>query len=292
MIIKEQYAFALGANKENAIIVNQGEVLEFYTRDCFNNQITSECYILDALDWDHINPVTGPVFVNGASAGDILKVEILDIELEDEGTMCCLPENGVLGNDISESQIKKIPVKDGYAIFNEFKIPLNPMIGVIGVAPAGEPIPCGTPGNHGGNMDNTKIAKGSILYLPILHDGAYFGLGDVHACMGDGEIMVSGIEIGAKVSVRLSVIKGISIDNPRLEDENFIYTIASNENLEKAIYAATSAMCKNLEKQLNYSLNEAGMLMSACGNLQFCQVVDPERTVRMAIPKSICNKIL
>ena len=292
MIIKEQYAFALGANKENAIIVNQGEVLEFYTRDCFNNQITSECYILDALDWDHINPVTGPVFVNGASAGDILKVEILDIELEDEGTMCCLPENGVLGNDITESQIKKIPVKDGYAIFNEFKIPLNPMIGVIGVAPAGEPIPCGTPGNHGGNMDNTKIAKGSILYLPILHDGAYFGLGDVHACMGDGEIMVSGIEIGAKVSVRLSVIKGISIDNPRLEDENFIYTIASNENLEKAIYAATSAMCKNLEKQLNYSLNEAGMLMSACGNLQFCQVVDPERTVRMAIPKSICNKIL
>ena len=292
MIIKEQYAFALGANKENAIIVNQGEVLEFYTRDCFNNQITSECYILDALDWDHINPVTGPVFVNGASAGDILKVEILDIELEDEGTMCCLPENGVLGNDISESQIKKIPVKDGYAIFNEFKIPLNPMIGVIGVAPAGEPIPCGTPGNHGGNMDNTKIAKGSILYLPIFHDGAYFGLGDVHACMGDGEIMVSGIEIGAKVSVRLSVIKGISIDNPRLEDENFIYTIASNENLEKAIYAATSAMCKNLEKQLNYSLNEAGMLMSACGNLQFCQVVDPERTVRMAIPKSICNKIL
>ena len=292
MIIKEQYAFALGANKENAIIVNQGEVLEFYTRDCFNNQITSECYVLDALDWDHINPVTGPVFVNGASAGDILKVEILDIELEDEGTMCCLPENGVLGNDITESQIKKIPVKDGYAIFNEFKIPLNPMIGVIGVAPAGEPIPCGTPGNHGGNMDNTKIAKGSILYLPIFHDGAYFGLGDVHACMGDGEIMVSGIEIGAKVSVRLSVIKGISIDNPRLEDENFIYTIASNENLEKAIYAATSAMCKNLEKQLNYTLNEAGMLMSACGNLQFCQVVDPERTVRMAIPKSICNKIL
>lgn len=292
MIIKDQYAFALGENKESAILVKEGEVLEFYTRDCFNNQIDSECYVLDALDWDHINPITGPVCLEEAKAGDVLKVEILDIEVEEEGTMCCLPENGVLGDDIKDSQIKKIPVKDGYALFNEFKLPLNPMIGVIGVAPAGEPVPCGTPGCHGGNMDNTRIKKGSTLYLPVFCDGAYFGLGDVHACMGDGEIMVSGVEIGAKVSVRLSVIKGVSIDNPRLEDEKYIYTIASNEDLEKAIYAATKAMCGNLEKQLGYTLNEAGMLMSACGNLQFCQVVDPERTVCMAIPKMVCKNVL
>ena len=110
--------------------------------------------------------------------------------------------------------------------------------------------------------------------------------------MGDGEIMVSGVEIGAKVSVKLSVIKDISIDNPRLEDEKYIYTIASSENIETAIYDATKAMSEVLQKHLGYSLNEAGMLMSACGNLQFCQVVDPERTVRMAIPKTVCNKIL
>ncbi len=292
MIIKDQCAFALGENKENAVRVSQGEVLTFYTKDCFNNQITSEEYVLDGLDWDHINPVTGPVYVEGAKAGDVLKVEILDIELDDEGTMCALPENGVLGGDITESSIKKVPIIDGCAVFNEFKLPLNPMIGVIGVAPAGEPIACGTPGKHGGNMDNTKISKGSTLYLPIFYDGAYFGCGDVHACMGDGEIMVSGVEIGAKVSVKFEVIKGISIDNPRLEDENYIYTIASDENLENAIYEATKAMCNLLEKHLGYTLNEAGMLMSAGGNLQFCQVVDPERTVRMAIPKTICKEVL
>ena len=292
MIIKDTYAFALGANKEHAISVQQGEILEFYTRDCFNNQIDSECYILDGLDWDHINPITGPVYVDGAKEGDVLKIEILDIELDDVGTMCCLPENGVLGDDITESQIKKILVKNGCAVFNQFELPLNPMIGVIGVAPEGEPIPCGTPGSHGGNMDNKRITKGSTLYLPVSVDGAYFGLGDVHACMGDGEIMVSGVEIGAKVSVRLSVMKGVSIDNPRLEDADYIYTIASNEDLEKAVYTATKAMCSNLEKQLGYTLNEAGMLLSACGNLQFCQVVDPERTVSMAIPKSVCDKVL
>lgn len=292
MIIKDMCVFALGDSKENAIKVQQGEILEFHTRDCFNNQIDSEDYVMDVLDWDHINPATGPVYVEGAEKGDVLKVEILDIRLDDMGTMCCLPENGVLGADITENQIKKVPVKDGKAIFNQFELPLNPMIGVIGVAPENESVPCGTPGRHGGNMDNTKIAKGATLYLPVFHDGAYFGCGDVHACMGDGEIMVSGVEIGAVVSVRLTVLKGVSIDNPRLEDAENIYTIASSEDIEKAIYTATKDMCGILQKNLGYTLNEAGMLMSAAGNLQFCQVVDPERTVRMAIPKTICDKVL
>lgn len=292
MIIKDMCVFALGDNRETAVKVPQGEIIEFHTRDCFNNQITDENYVLDVLDWDHINPATGPVYVEGAEKGDVLKVEILDIVLDDIGTMCCLPENGVLGGDITESQVKKVPVKDGKAIFNRFELPLNPMIGVIGVAPEGEPVPCGTPGRHGGNMDNTKIAKGATLYLPVFHDGACFACGDVHACMGDGEIMVSGVEIGAVVKVRLTVIKGVSIDNPRLEDAENIYTIASDEDIEKAIYTATKDMCGVLQKHLGYTLNEAGMLMSARGNLQFCQVVDPERTVRMAIPKKICDKVL
>ena len=292
MIIKDMCVFALGDSKENAVKVQQGEILEFHTRDCFNNQIDSEDYVMDVLDWDHINPATGPVYVEGAEKGDVLKVEILDIKLDDMGTMCCLPENGVLGADITENQVKKVPVKDDKAIFNQFELPLNPMIGVIGVAPENESVPCGTPGRHGGNMDNTKIAKGATLYLPVFHDGAYFGCGDVHACMGDGEIMVSGIEIGAVVYVRLTVLKGVSIDNPRLEDAENIYTIASSEDIEKAIYTATKDMCGILQKNLGYTLNEAGMLMSAAGNLQFCQVVDPERTVRMAIPKTICDKVL
>ena len=292
MVIKDTCVFALGDGKENAIKVRQGEILEFYTRDCFNDQVTDENYVMDTLDWDHINPATGPVYVVGALKGDVLKVEILDIELADEGTMCCLPENGVLGADITESQVKKVPIKDGKAVFNKFELPLNPMIGVIGVAPAAGSVACGTPGRHGGNMDNTKITKGATLYLPVFHDGAYFALGDVHAAMGDGEIMVSGVEIAAKVTVKLTVLRGFKIKNPRLEDADYIYTIASDADLEKAIYTATKDMCDILRYHLNYSLNEAGMLLSARGNLQFCQVVDPERTVRMAVPKTICKKVI
>ena len=286
------YIFAMGEGFDDALEVNENEVLTIATRDCFNDQITSENYVLDHLDWDHINPATGPFFLKNAKAGDVLKVEILDIKLADEGTMCCLSDNGVLGKDIKEASIKKIKVSEGYAHFNDFRIPLSPMIGVIGVAPSDCKINCGTPGSHGGNMDNTRIGIGSTLYLPVFKDGAYFALGDVHAVMGDGEIMVSGVEIDAEVSLKLSIIKDVSIIEPRLEDRDYIYTIASNEDLELAIYNATKAMNDVLCKHLNYSLNEAGMLMSAVGDLQFCQVVDPERTVRFRIPKYICDKVL
>ena len=81
MIIKDCYIFALGDNKESAIKVNLNEEVVFYTRDCFNNQITSEDYVLDHLDQGHINPATGPIYIEGAKVGDVLKVEILDIEL-------------------------------------------------------------------------------------------------------------------------------------------------------------------------------------------------------------------
>lgn len=289
--IKDECIFTMSKGNEPIISVDANTTICIETRDCFNNQIDDENYVIDELDWDHINPATGPIYVNDAKRGDILKVKIEKIELADCGTMCAIPENGVLGDKVVNSSIKKIPVKGDKAYFNTIEIPLNKMIGVIGVAPESKDITCGTPGHHGGNMDNTKITEGATLYLPIFHEGALFSLGDVHACMGDGEIMVSGIEIPAKVTVTLDVIKGHTIENPMLEDDNYIYTIASNENLDQAIYTATLTMNEIIQKQLHYDFNEAGMLMSACGNVEICQVVDPEKTVRFAMPKKAVPRL-
>lgn len=292
MMIKDQSVFALGENKENAIHVQTGEVIEICTKDCFDNQVTSEDYKMDCFDWTHVNPATGPLYIEGAKAGAVLKVEIISIDLDEVGTMCAMPEEGVLGGDVTETTFKRVKIQDGYCLFNDLKLPLCPMIGVIGVAPEGDAVPTGTPAFHGGNMDNVKITAGTTLYLPIFHDGAYFACGDVHAAMGDGEIMGTGVEIAAKVTLKFEVIEGVSIDNPRLENDEYIYTIASDEDMEKAIYMATKAMSGVLEKHLGYTFNDAGMLMSLCGNLEICQVVDPKRTVRMAIPKTVCDKIL
>ena len=131
-------------------------------------------------------------------------------------------------------------------------------------------------------MDNTKIKAGATLYLPVFHEGALLAMGDVHACMGDGEIMVTGLEIPAEVTVTLEVLKGISIDNPMLEDSEACYT---------AVYTAVKAMTDILMRELGMSLEDAGMLLSAMGNLQFCQVVDPKRTVRMEMKKTVLKKL-
>ena len=292
MIIKDQSVFALGADKDQAIHVQTGEIIEIYTKDCFDNQVTSEEYEMHCFDWNHVNPATGPLYIEGAKKGNVLKVDILNIEMDNYGTMCAMPEEGVLGHDVNETTFKKVRVQDGICYFNELKLPICPMIGVIGVAPELEQIATGTPASHGGNMDNVKITTGTTLYLPIFHDGAYFACGDVHAAMGDGEVMGTGVEIAAKITLRFEIIENVSINNPRLEDDNYIYTIASDEDMEKAIYMATKDMCSVLQKYLGYTLNDAGMLMSLCGNLEICQVVDPKRTVRMAIPKNVCGKIL
>lgn len=292
-IIRDNAVYTMSSNNLSVETIKSGETLVFETKDAFNNQIVSEDQKIDSLDWSCVNPATGPIFVEGSEPGDILKVSILNIEVEEYGTMAAIPENGVMGDLVKEGQAKRIRVSDGVAHFNDtIKIDCNPMIGVIGVAPEDGEIPCGEPGHHGGNMDNKKITAGSTLYFPVFHDGALLAMGDVHACMGDGEIMVTGIEIPAKITVQVEVIKGLSIKNPMMEDEKSCYTIASHEEIEKAIFMATADMTQIIMKQLNMPFNEAGMLLSAVGNLQICQVVDPKRTVRMEMNKSVLHSLI
>ncbi len=292
MIIKDQVIFQMSKNNLPVVKVKSGEMITLHTKDCFNNQLVSESQKVDSLDWEHINPATGPIFIEQAMPNDTLKITIHSIEVEDCGTMAAIPENGVLGKYVTESQIKRIPIVEQKAIFSDsIQIPITPMIGVIGVAPKEGSIPCGEPGSHGGNMDNTKIAAGATLYLPIYHEGALLSLGDVHACMGDGEIMVTGVEIPATITLTVEILPKVTIQNPMLEDNDYCYTIASDSNIEMAIEMATYDMVNVVMQRLGFSFNEAGMFLSAVGNLEFCQVVDPKRTVRMKVSKKYMNSL-
>jgi len=283
------YAFS----KEHSPIsnINSGETVIIETYDCFENQITSADSTYESLDWSKVNPATGPVYVEGAEVGDILEVTIDDIQLEDQGVMAVSPGMGVLGEKITNFEAKLIPIENGKAIFNEnIHIPLNPMIGVIGVAPQGEPISCGTPGSHGGNMDNKMITKGTTLYFPVFQQGALFALGDLHAAMGDGEICVTGIEIAGQVTVTLKVIKGKSLYNPVLETDEFIGTIASAKTIDEAVKLSVEDMVGLLQDKLNLPLSELTMLLSAVGQTEICQVVDPLMTTRFLVPKWVLEK--
>ncbi len=145
-------------------------------------------------------------------------------EVTGDGTMCAMPGAGVLRSAGGGVSIKRLPIRDGFTHFNDLRLPLDPMIGVIGLAPK-RPFHRGAPGSHGGNMDSGILRQGTTLYLPVFHDGAFFAVGDVHALMGDREIMVTGVEVPARVVLVFDVIKGQSIAHPMAEDAAFVYTL-------------------------------------------------------------------
>ncbi|MRX72826.1 acetamidase [Bacillus lacus] len=274
-------------SKEHAPVrhVASGSTLVIETYDCFENQISSNESGINSIDWERVNPATGPIFVENARPGDILKVKIDKIEIGESGVMAVGPGLGVMGHRIEKFEAKMIEIRDGRAIFNEsLSIPLNPMIGVIGVAPEGDPIPCGTPGDHGGNMDTKLIEEGTELFLPIFAEGALFALGDLHAAMGDGEIGVSGIEVSGKVTVTFEVIKGHTLQSPLLKNQEGIALLVSAKTLDEAVKSSVEQMIDLLLPYTDLPLSEMTMLMSAIGQVQVSQVVDPLVTARFFVP--------
>ncbi len=271
--------------------VASGTTIEIETYDCFQNQIQSSDTVIAEMDWNQINPATGPIYVEGAKPGDVLKVNIEKIELENQGVMMVGPKLGVLGHRITDMEVKIVPIQDDKAMFNDIAIPLNPMIGVIGVAPAGEGVNCGTPGEHGGNMDNKMVAEGATLYFPVFTEGALFGLGDMHAAMGDGEISVSGIEIPGKATVTLEVLKGVSLQHPMLENDEVFTQIVSAKTLDEACSIATEEMIDRIVEKSGLPLSDVTMLMSATGQTEICQMVDPLMTARFVVPKWLLKQL-
>lgn len=263
-----------------------GETVIFETLDCFGGQIREENDTFDKVGWDKINPATGPLFIEGANPGDTLAVQILDISVNSPGIMVAVPEMGALGHRIKKSATYLVPIKNGLAHMpTGLILETQPMVGVIGVAPEHGSIPCGTPGPHGGNMDTKIISKGSTVYLPVNVPGALLALGDLHALMGDGEILVCGIEVSGKVTVSTHLIKNYTLPCPVVETDQAFYTIWSEETLDKATEKLLDLTVNLLSQATGWSLEEATLMLSARGNLEISQVVDPLKTVRMEIPK-------
>ena len=280
------YAFA--PNLEPALTVPSGETVLIRTKDCFGNQIQTADDVLDEIDWDRINPATGPIYVEGAVAGGALKVSIDRIELDPQTASCTGAGEGVCGDYFDAWSTKLCSIDGNELVWNDsIRIPLAPMIGVIGVAPAGEPVNCGTPGSHGGNMDNTAIGQGATLYFPVAVDGALFGCGDMHACMGDGEVSVSGAEVAGWATVTLTALPELALTDPLIETATHLGVIASAESLDAAADRAVHEMVDLLHDRTGAGKDELIMLLSLTADVQVCQMVDPEKTVRFMVPKYV-----
>ncbi|AKG72855.1 acetamidase/formamidase family protein [Salinicoccus halodurans] len=288
---KDNYFYAMSKNNEPKLKVNPGDTVKIDSHDCFTGQIHSEENAFDGFSWDKINPASGPVYVNGMKPGDVLKVTIEKIDIGDTGVMVTGPEMGVMGNRLKDMDVRIYDVNNdkGTVDFGGLEIPINKMIGVIGVAPPNADINNGTPDTHGGNMDSVKVAEGAVLYLPVYHEGALFGLGDVHAAMADGEISVSGLEVEAEVTVKLEKAETLKTYHPVITDKDGVYMMVSDKDLNLAVDQSVHKMIDLLQPQTGLSLSEMTMLMSLVGQTQINQVVDPKKTARFFVPGYILN---
>ena len=286
-ISSEYVIFKMGQENVPALSVASGSTVVFETLDCFSNTVFTEQDLVSSIDFDQVNPATGPLFIQGAEVGDVLKVTIQSIALAKQGAIVTAPGLGRLADHIELEETVICPVSDTHVDYKGLQIPLRKMIGVIGTAPAGDGINTGTPHDLGGNLDTPRMGEGAILYLPVNVAGALLAMGDLHATMGDGEIMGAGLEIAGEVTVKVDVMKNFDLPLPLIETEDLWVTLGSRESLEAASDLAILNMVKLIQLESNLTMNQAGMLLSLAGDLHTSQIVNPNVTVRMELAKKL-----
>jgi amidase len=233
------------------------------------------------------NPATGPIRVRGAEPGDALAIDILDIALDDYGFLIVKPDFGLVRNLVNQPEAKIVQVRDGMIAFDRLRFPVRPMVGVLATASAGPPIGSAYCGRHGGNMDNNRIRPGTRVHLPVRVTGAHLYVGDVHASMGDGEVCGTGVEIGARVHLRLQVVKGAAREWPWMETPDLLIQAASAPTYEEASEIAVREMIGLLGERLGLSPPDAFMLISAIGDVRVNQACRSpiDVSVRVEVPK-------
>lgn len=236
--------------------------------------------------------VTGPIWVNGAMPGDVLQVDILDIEpRQDWGFCAILPLLGTLPEEFTDYERIHIKVdrvaKEGVLPWGT-RIPLDPFFGILGVAPPKEWGRVGTPEPRafGGNMDNKDLRPGSTLYLPVFNEGALFAAGDGHGCQGHGEVCITALETALNGTFRLTVRKDMKISQPFAETGTHLMSIGLNVDLDEAARQAVREMVRLVVERSKLTRNEAYMLCSLVADLHVTQLVDINKGVHMLFPKA------
>jgi acetamidase/formamidase len=239
--------------------------------------------------------LTGPVFVEGAAAGDVLEVKVLSIDLPiDYGYNGC---SGYVRDNCDRTAGTKILMLNSKTMTSEFLpgivIPLKPFFGIMGVAPAPElgRVSSNPPGRHAGNLDNRELVAGSTLYIPVFVDGALFEVGDGHAAQGDGEVDQTAIETSLRGRLQLTVRKDMKLTWPRAETATDYIAMATDPDLVVATKTAIQEMVDFLVVTKGLTKHQAYQLTSIAGHVSMTQLVDlPNLGVHVKMSKALFAK--
>lgn len=281
-----------------ALYIKPGDSIIVETQDANSGLLQTDHDIpptteeLEEIGIPGYNPVTGPIYVEGAESGDNIVVEINNIRCGSQGNQVIYPDIGCLSSPYTvlkgfKRQTKICPIKDGNVFFQTEKerlieIPLRPIIGTIGVAPKTEKISTLWYGKeHCGNVDSPEITIGSKVILPVNIKGALLSLGDVAAISGDGELCGSHIDTTSQTRITVDVIKKDNIkyiEYPQIENLDYIGSIGCPRQgkLGDAVKAACLDLIRRLEKYFGFTILDAYQLMSIVGEIRVNQCIEPD----------------
>ena len=304
-IHKHQCHFGWDNSNQPVVMAKPGETVEFHPVDSSGGQLTAESTVADIakLDFGKVNPVAGPVYIDGAEPGDAIKVTLLDFTPSGWGWTANIPGFGLLADTFKEPALH-IWKYDTYSMTPAAygpggRVPLKPFCGTIGLAPA-------EPGTHsivpprrmGGNMDIRDMSAGTELYLPVEVKGGLFSVGDTHATQGDGEVCGTAIESPCSLAARFDLIKRAHLKFPRfttpgpvarhMDYKGYEATTGIGPDLMEASKAAVRGMIELLSREHHMSELEAYMLCSVAGDLRISEIVDiPNWVVSFYFPRCV-----
>jgi amidase len=283
---RDRYTTILDAKLSPAITVASGEELVVETWDAYMGEWGAD------KEPRVMGPATGPIAVEGADAGDALKVEILDIKPGQAAMHDIRPGRGFLGEEFTRRHSTVMPIRDGHLEFpGGLRVPINPSVGLIATTPHEIQQTASDSGPYGGDIDMKEFVAGSTMWLPVVVPGGLLVLGDCHAVVGDGAVGGTGAECSAEVTIRVTVEKGKNLARPRALTPHYFATICYGEDVAQAMRQAVRDMVEFLVQEKGMEPYAAYTLLSLAGDIRISRTFRPISPVKMLLSRPVLEQL-
>ncbi|TDE57936.1 acetamidase [Nonomuraea mesophila] len=285
--------------------VRPGTIVELYTEDCFGGLVRRvDDLPSQVCEFPYLNPVTGPFHVEGAEPGDTLALHFISITpARDWAVSTTFPHFGALTGTHTTAMLQPpleervwrydIDLAKGVAVYHartsdfSVELPLDPMHGTVGVAPAAnEARMTITPDAHGGNMDTPELRAGVTVYLGVNVEGGMFSIGDGHGLQGHGEVCGTAVESAMNTVVAVDLIKGVATPWPRMEDDLHLMSTGSARPLEDAYRISQHDLVTWTSELTGLDTLDAYQLVSQAGQAPVGNVCDTNYTMVAKLAKT------
>ncbi len=285
-----------------ALRINPGDTVKTWTVDAGGSDASKKRRSAGG------NPETGPFYVEGAMPGDTLVVKLNRVRLnrDSAGSGDRIVPDALSAGYFRDAKFDdkfdaewKLDREGGFAMLNKpsehlknFKVPLQPMLGCIAVAPPNkQAFQAGWLGSYGGNMDYNQMREGTTLYLSVYQDGALLFVGDGHAAQGDGELTGDALETSMDVEFTVELIQGKATQGPRAENDEYIMAMGIANSLPDALKQATTQLARWIERDYKLTANESAIVLGTSIRYDIAEVVDPQVHIVAKLKKSVLAQL-